>query len=53
MVHLPRFDVKPGTEAWTRAEEIWARAVELEEAFWPNVENEAEELASLRLTTSA
>ncbi|TCD71938.1 hypothetical protein EIP91_000070 [Steccherinum ochraceum] len=43
-------DIKPNTKAWTRAEEIWARVVELEEQFWPDVEREAEELASLRAT---
>lgn len=28
-------NIKPGSEAWLRAEEIWGRVVELEEAFWP------------------
>lgn len=31
--------IHPGSEAWSRAEEIWGRVVELEEGFWPN-ENE-------------
>ena len=30
-----RLDIKPGSDAWIRAEEIWGRVVELEEAFWP------------------
>jgi len=46
-----RLEIEPGTEAWTRAEEIWARVVELEEAFWPDVENEEQELASLRVVS--
>ncbi|THH18394.1 hypothetical protein EW146_g2592 [Bondarzewia mesenterica] len=29
------FDIRPGSDEWVRAEEIWARVVELEEAFWP------------------
>ena len=29
------FDVQPGSERWRRAELIWERVVELEEAFWP------------------
>ena len=29
------FDVQPGSERWKRAELIWERVVELEEAFWP------------------
>lgn len=28
-------DIKPGSESWARAGEIWSRVVELEEAFWP------------------
>lgn len=40
----------PGSKEWARAEEIWARVVELEEQFWPDVEHEADELASLRAT---
>ncbi|KAI0763028.1 heme oxygenase-like protein [Trametes elegans] len=28
-------DITPGSDAFIRAEEIWARVVELEEAFWP------------------
>lgn len=32
---LDRLGIEPGTEAGDRAEEIWARAVELEAAFWP------------------
>ncbi|KAH8103102.1 heme oxygenase-like protein [Cristinia sonorae] len=43
-------DIQPGTEAWSRAEEIWSRVVELEEAFWPNVDDEAAEIALLRVT---
>ena len=31
----PSLEIAPGTPAFTRAEEIWARVVELEEAFWP------------------
>ncbi|KAH9919846.1 heme oxygenase-like protein [Fomitopsis serialis] len=27
--------IEPGSPAWIRAEAIWARVVELEEAFWP------------------
>ncbi|OBZ67499.1 Bifunctional TENA2 protein [Grifola frondosa] len=27
--------IEPGSEAYVRAEEIWARVIELEEAFWP------------------
>ncbi|EPS95654.1 hypothetical protein FOMPIDRAFT_130957 [Fomitopsis schrenkii] len=27
--------IEPGSPAWIRAESIWARVVELEEAFWP------------------
>ncbi|EIW55081.1 heme oxygenase-like protein [Trametes versicolor FP-101664 SS1] len=39
-----RLSIAPGTPAFLRAEEIWARVVELEEAFWPVV---GEELAAL------
>ncbi|KAF7794918.1 hypothetical protein EIP86_006061 [Pleurotus ostreatoroseus] len=28
-------NLQPGSSEWARAEEIWARVVELEEAFWP------------------
>ncbi|CCL99574.1 uncharacterized protein FIBRA_01592 [Fibroporia radiculosa] len=28
-------EIQPGSSAWLRAEQIWARVVELEEAFWP------------------
>jgi hypothetical protein len=35
-----RLGIKPGTEAGDRAEEIWARVVELEAAFWPEGEEE-------------
>ncbi|PCH35359.1 heme oxygenase-like protein [Wolfiporia cocos MD-104 SS10] len=28
-------EIQPGTLAWVRAEAIWARVIELEEAFWP------------------
>ena len=27
--------ITPGSPSWKRAEDIWARVVELEEAFWP------------------
>ncbi|KAI0325927.1 heme oxygenase-like protein [Cubamyces sp. BRFM 1775] len=30
-----RLDIAPGSPAYLRAEEIWARVLELEEAFWP------------------
>ena len=30
-----RLDVKPGTQAWARAEQVWARVLELEASFWP------------------
>ncbi|KAI0703682.1 heme oxygenase-like protein [Cerioporus squamosus] len=30
-----RLPISPGTSAFSRAEEIWARVVELEEMFWP------------------
>ncbi|KAI8976586.1 heme oxygenase-like protein [Trametes punicea] len=30
-----RLPIAPGSAAYVRAEEIWARVVELEEAFWP------------------
>ncbi|KAJ2990339.1 hypothetical protein NUW54_g8498 [Trametes sanguinea] len=30
-----RLSISPGSPAYVRAEEIWARVVELEEAFWP------------------
>ncbi|GJE94559.1 heme oxygenase-like protein [Phanerochaete sordida] len=33
-------DIKPGSEAWLRAEEIWGRVVELEECFWPQCTEE-------------
>lgn len=35
------FDVQPGSERWARAEAIYARVMELEEAFWPNEGEEA------------
>jgi len=38
-------DIQPDSAAWSRAEEIWGRVVELEEGFWPN----EEELADLQL----
>ncbi|RDX45188.1 heme oxygenase-like protein [Lentinus brumalis] len=38
--------ISPGTPAWARAEEIWARVIELEESFWPLG---GEELAALRV----
>lgn len=28
-------EIQPGSDSWKRAEGIWARTVELEEAFWP------------------
>ncbi|PSR70568.1 hypothetical protein PHLCEN_2v13539 [Hermanssonia centrifuga] len=39
-------DIKPDSEAYSRAEEIWARVVELEKDFWPSGEGE---LAILRI----
>ena len=30
-----RLGIEEGSEAWVRAEQIWSRVVELEEAFWP------------------
>ncbi|KAI9065315.1 heme oxygenase-like protein [Trametes sanguinea] len=30
-----RLSILPGSPAYVRAEEVWARVVELEEAFWP------------------
>ncbi|KAH9940306.1 heme oxygenase-like protein [Amylocystis lapponica] len=30
-------DIRPGSDAYVRAEQIWLRVVELEEAFWPDV----------------
>lgn len=27
--------IEPGSSAWRRAEEVWARVVEVEEGFWP------------------
>ncbi|KAI0072927.1 heme oxygenase-like protein [Panus rudis PR-1116 ss-1] len=41
-----QLDIKPGSETCTRAEEIWGRVIELEEAFWPSGEDE---VAFLRL----
>ncbi|KAI0631185.1 heme oxygenase-like protein [Trametes polyzona] len=32
---VDRLDIVPGSPAFLRAEEIWARVIELEEAFWP------------------
>lgn len=29
-------EITPGSTSWKRAEEIWARVVELEAAFWPD-----------------
>ncbi|OZJ04853.1 hypothetical protein BZG36_02596 [Bifiguratus adelaidae] len=29
------YGVRPGSQEWARAEMIWARVLELEEAFWP------------------
>jgi thiaminase len=29
------FDVRPGTDLWSRAEAIWSRVIELEVEFWP------------------
>ncbi|CAL1699338.1 unnamed protein product [Somion occarium] len=40
-------DVKPGSDAWVRAEDIWGRVIELEEAFWPPGENEIDFLKPL------
>ena len=30
-------DISPGSEAWTKAEMIWDRVVELEVGFWPRI----------------
>lgn len=49
---LDRLGIEKGSEAWVRAEQIWQRVVELEEAFWPDVMNEEEELAGLRQPTA-
>ena len=49
---MRRLDIEEGSEAWVRAEQIWSRVVELEEAFWPDVENDGQELASLRRSTA-
>lgn len=43
-----RLDIKPGSEAWIRAEEIWGRVVELEEAFWPLCTDEELTVLSVR-----
>lgn len=32
---VDELDILPGSESWKRAEGIWERVVELEEAFWP------------------
>lgn len=32
--------IAAGTETWKNSEEIWARVVELEEAFWPEIGEE-------------
>lgn len=29
--------IEQGTDGWRRAEAVWNRVIELEEAFWPNV----------------
>jgi len=29
------YGVRPGSQQWAKAEVIWARILELEEAFWP------------------
>ena len=34
-VVLRSLGIEPGSPAWVRAESIWARVIELEEAFWP------------------
>ena len=33
-------DIKPGTETWVNAEQIWNRVVELEAEFWPSAGEE-------------
>ena len=33
-------DIRPGSPAHVRAEEIWARVIEREEMFWPHEEDE-------------
>jgi thiaminase len=38
--------IEQGTEAWARAEEIWARVVELEIGFWPEEGEEVTMLAA-------
>ena len=37
---LASLGIVPGSEEGMRAEEIWARVVELEAAFWPDGEDE-------------
>jgi thiaminase len=32
--------IKPGTQTWINAEQIWNRVVELEAEFWPNAGEE-------------
>ena len=38
-----RLNIVPGSPAYFRAEEIWVRVLELEEAFWPVGGEEMEE----------
>ena len=40
------FNVQPGSPEWFRAEEILARVVELEEAFWPKEGEEVSEMVT-------
>lgn len=36
--YISSLDIRPSSDAWMRAEEIWSRVIELEEAFWPSEE---------------
>jgi thiaminase len=35
-LHVDNLGIEPGTSAWQRAEDIWARVIELEVDFWPD-----------------
>jgi thiaminase len=37
---VDNLEIPPGSKAWKRAENIWARIVELEESFWPEEREE-------------
>ena len=39
-LHEHSLGIQPGSSDWLRAEEIWERVIELEEAFWPGGEAE-------------